>query len=104
MTQVKFTKGLPFLLFSGFISTILSIWIDMAGLELGALIKYFWPGFLTIALIAAFGILCLITKKVVVRLLDTNYSMCLLDLCRGSITPWQRLLASCIVVTNNIGV
>jgi hypothetical protein len=67
VTQVNFSQGVPFLLLSGCISTILSISIDMTGLELGALINYFWPGFLTIALIVAFGILCLITKKVVVR-------------------------------------
>ena len=68
ITQIDFIQGLLILLFAGFISTILSISIDMSGLELGALINYFWPGFLTIVLIATFGILCLITKKVVVRL------------------------------------
>jgi hypothetical protein len=68
VTQFNFSQGFLFLLLSGFISTILSISIDMTGLELGALINYFWPGFLTIALVVAFRILCLITKKVVVRL------------------------------------
>lgn len=40
----------------------------MTGYELGALVNYFWPGFLTIASIVTFGILCLVTKKVAVRL------------------------------------
>lgn len=72
VTQVDFSKGLIYLLLTGFISTILSISIDMTGYELGALINYFWPGFLTIAAIVVFGILCLITKKVTVRLWTLN--------------------------------
>lgn len=68
VTQVNFSQGFLYLLLSGFISTILSISIDMTGYELGALINYFWPGFLTIVSIVAFWILCLITEKIAVRL------------------------------------
>ena len=68
INQVNFSQGFLYLLLSGFISTILSISIDMSGLELGGLVNYVWPGFLTIASIIAFVIFCLITKKVTVRL------------------------------------
>ncbi len=54
VTQINFSHGVLFLFLSGLISTILSISIDMTGLELGALINYFWPGLLTIVLIVLF--------------------------------------------------
>jgi hypothetical protein len=68
VTKVDFSRGFIYLLLSGFISTILSISIDLTGYELGALINYLWPGFLTIVTIVAFGICCLTFKKVMVRL------------------------------------
>ena len=69
VTQVGISQGFLYLLMSGFISTFLSNSIDTSLYELGALINWFWPGFLTIASIVVFGILCLITKSVTARLL-----------------------------------
>lgn len=68
VTKIDFSRGLLCLLLTGFISTILSISVDMTGYELGALINYFWPGFLTLVTIVSFGICCLTIKNVMVRL------------------------------------
>ncbi len=68
VTEVNFSKGFLYLLFTGFVSTILSISIDLTGYELGALINYFWPGFLTLLTIIAFGICCLVVRNIKVRL------------------------------------
>ena len=67
VTKLDFSRGLLFLILSGFVSTILSISIDMTGYELGALLNYIWPAFLTIITIIVFGICCLIFKNVMVR-------------------------------------